>query len=132
MTICRHGVDSSKAGCANCKNTKRRKNSLRIRKFIAPVINLLILCFGLPSWGGCQSCGIQQHIVPFHDLEIGEDYKHGPTLICEACWRDISEVEKLKIYRQFFEKYPPVTYSWGEIQKAIAYPFYWNWRDSCK
>ena len=129
MTICRHGVNSNEASCVNCENTKRRKQSLKIRKFIAPIINLLVPVFGLPPWSVCPSCGIAQHVVPFHSVQYDEGY--GSSIICEACWRDISMSEKLNIYKQrwtkvYKDRQDSWAYSWEEIEKAIQYPFYWE------
>ena len=124
MNICRHGVDSREATCGNCANTKRRKRSLRFRKFIAPLIDFLVPFFGLPTWVGCRSCGMPEHIVPFHAVMYNEGI--GSSIICEACWRDISETEKLRLYKQAWVQAWQHCQSWEEIEKAIIYPLYWR------
>jgi len=129
MSTCRHGVDSNEAVCGNCERTKRRKNSLRIRRFVAPYINFLVPLFNLPSWGGCQSCGMSSHIIPSHSVQYNEMW--GSSIICEACWRDLNMSEKLKIFRKRWEEVykderPDVVPSWQAMKKAIEYPFYWE------
>lgn len=124
MKKCRHGVDPKEAICGNCESTKRRKQSLKLRKAIAPLINFLVPFFGLPMWAGCRSCGLPDFIVPHHTVWYNEG--SGSSIICEACWQDISEKEKLRLYRLAWEELWQQYRTWGEIEKAIVYPFHWR------
>lgn len=105
-----------------------KKASLKTRKTIAGLTRFLAPLFGHWVLEGCWSCGIHEAVVPEHSLAFSEGT--GCIILCEGCWRDLSLSEKIKYYRQWYDKVigdqTDYEFTWEQIEMAIKYPYYWR------